>query len=340
MQEQQDQYSLVQQNRARQRCPFSPTLSGLFFDGLHGHLNGCAPDAEMRLASGRWVASFMCAVGVLLPPWTSSGLQSPLDSMHAVCFSLGVTISPSHPPCHLQVWPGFSGIEQHLQSWCTMAEVQQPLWLQYSRLSWARKFSYDALPSASCGCKVWAPSCSPTVILAESKDMQGIHIAFSSQLCQFQQCITSCMICNYYTLIHSKERLDSYWSLLPGFRSLLPESCLRLSSVRNEIAHGQQLCQAPTGLGGVTEGIRDSSAKVLLVPIAMDTFDGHGCMDSLSLPGKVWEDLHVSLEIGSCKRSFATTIIALASLIMCARSTTGLQSRLECAQSRFFMMHG
>ena len=30
---------LVQQNGVRQGCPLSPTLSGIFVDGLHGHLD-------------------------------------------------------------------------------------------------------------------------------------------------------------------------------------------------------------------------------------------------------------------------------------------------------------
>ena len=37
----------VQQMRVRQGCPLSPTLFGLFFDGLHEHLSG--PSEAVKL---------------------------------------------------------------------------------------------------------------------------------------------------------------------------------------------------------------------------------------------------------------------------------------------------
>ena len=44
--------SLVQQNGVRQGCPLRPTLFGIFFDGLHGHL-GCSLPA-CWVAVGLW----------------------------------------------------------------------------------------------------------------------------------------------------------------------------------------------------------------------------------------------------------------------------------------------
>ena len=87
--------SLVQQNGVRQGCPLSPTLFGIFFDGLHGHLDCSLPHARLQLGSGRWVSALVYADDVILPSWTAAGLQDLLDSMYAFCLSLGLTISPS-----------------------------------------------------------------------------------------------------------------------------------------------------------------------------------------------------------------------------------------------------
>ena len=86
--------SLVQQNGVRQDCPLSPTLFGILFDGLHGHLDRSLPHAGLQLGSGRWVSALVYADDVVLLSWTAAGLQGLLDSMHAFCLGLGLTISP------------------------------------------------------------------------------------------------------------------------------------------------------------------------------------------------------------------------------------------------------
>ena len=86
---------LLQQNGVRQGCPLSPTLFGIVFDGLHGHLDSLAPHAEVQLGSGRWVSSLVYADVVVLLSWTFAGLQMLLDGMHSFCQALGITISSS-----------------------------------------------------------------------------------------------------------------------------------------------------------------------------------------------------------------------------------------------------
>ena len=77
----------------RQGCPLSPTLFGLFFDGLHDHLHSCASASGIQLRSGRWVSSLVYADDIVLLSWSASGLQVLLDSMNQFCVGLGLVIS-------------------------------------------------------------------------------------------------------------------------------------------------------------------------------------------------------------------------------------------------------
>ena len=85
----------VQQMGVRQGCPLSPTLFGIFFDGLHDRLQAVAPSAGLQLRSGRWVSSLVYADDVVLLSFTPGGLQQLIDGMHEFCASMGLTISPT-----------------------------------------------------------------------------------------------------------------------------------------------------------------------------------------------------------------------------------------------------
>ena len=117
----------VQQNGVRQGCPLSPTLFGIFFDGLHGRLDGTAPQAGVQLGSGRWVSSLVYADDVVLLSWSSLGLQALLDGMHAFCQGLGLTISPSKTEVASSTWAWSSmsraACHQLLQSLLRMARA-------------------------------------------------------------------------------------------------------------------------------------------------------------------------------------------------------------------------
>ena len=76
-----------------QGCPLSPTLFGIFFDGLHQHIDATAPSSGLIMSSGRRVPFLCYADGVVLLSDTSAGLQHLIDGMHSFCVSLGLTIS-------------------------------------------------------------------------------------------------------------------------------------------------------------------------------------------------------------------------------------------------------
>ena len=83
----------VQQMGVRQGCPLSPTLFGLFFDGLHEHLSVLAPAPGLLLGSGRRVPFLCYADDVVLLSDSSAGLQRLIDGMHHFCSVFDLVIS-------------------------------------------------------------------------------------------------------------------------------------------------------------------------------------------------------------------------------------------------------
>ena len=83
----------VQQMGVRQGCPLSPTLFGIFFDGLHDHFLAACPVAGMPLGSGRRVPFLCYADDVVLLAESGPGLQQLIEGMHTFCCSAGLTIS-------------------------------------------------------------------------------------------------------------------------------------------------------------------------------------------------------------------------------------------------------
>ena len=69
-------------------------MLGIFFDGLHGHLDSAAPLARVQPGSGRLVSSLVYDDDVVLLSWTSAGLQTFLDGMHSFCQVVDLIMSP------------------------------------------------------------------------------------------------------------------------------------------------------------------------------------------------------------------------------------------------------
>ena len=83
----------VQSMGVRQGCPLSPTLCGIFFDGLHEHMSAVAAEPGLLLRAGRWVPFLCYADDVVLLSDSSRGLQHLIDSMQGFCTSIGLVIS-------------------------------------------------------------------------------------------------------------------------------------------------------------------------------------------------------------------------------------------------------
>ena len=82
--------SLVQQNGVRQGCPLRPTLFGIFFDGLKGHLDCSLPRAGLQLGSGRWMSALVYA-RPHKPGWLNGRSES-------LSLSLSSMLNLSGPP--------------------------------------------------------------------------------------------------------------------------------------------------------------------------------------------------------------------------------------------------
>ena len=238
---------LVQQNGVRQGCPLSPTLFGIFFDGLHGHLDRSLPHAGLQLGSGRWVSALVYADDVVLLSWTASGLQGLLDSMHAFCLGWGLTISPSKT--EVVVFNGSSGdtwrVGQHvlprsasfkslgivfhesgsmtealarlLQNGkgaaARLAAKHKALMCDKSFPMMRRLFDAVVRPTVSYECEVWAPACSPALV-PQLKDMQNIQLSFFRNLCHLRKSVTPHIIFREFA---ERPWLDSWWSMVLGF---------------------------------------------------------------------------------------------------------------------------
>ena len=77
----------------KQGCPLSPTLFGLFADGIHRFLLHCCPNEGPCLRDGRAVPDLGYADDFVLLATTAAGLQRLLDAVTKFCTSMGMVIS-------------------------------------------------------------------------------------------------------------------------------------------------------------------------------------------------------------------------------------------------------
>ena len=78
----------------KQGCPLSPTLFGLFSDGLHRHLRLRCPDVGPQLHCGTLVRDLGYADDFVLLATTPGGLQQLVDAAHKFCTETGMAICP------------------------------------------------------------------------------------------------------------------------------------------------------------------------------------------------------------------------------------------------------
>ena len=178
----------------KQGCPLSPTLFGIFADGLHRHLVAVCPDAGFRVDDATSVLDLEYADDFDLLSESPAGLQRLIDEAHSFFVSLGMQISvaktkvmvfgvPSPIPytwscggqpleivteyksLGLTFTASNDGFAQ------TFVQLKRRMWLawstlkkQYGKLQCAssiwlllRLYNVCVPPTASYGCELWAP---------------------------------------------------------------------------------------------------------------------------------------------------------------------------------------
>ena len=78
----------------KQGCPLSPTLFGLYVDGLEKHLLETA-DIDAPTLMGVMVPLLLYADDLILMSESASGLQKQLDALASFCEELQVTVNLS-----------------------------------------------------------------------------------------------------------------------------------------------------------------------------------------------------------------------------------------------------
>ena len=218
----------AQQMGVRQGCPLSPTLFGVFFDGLHDHLQSCAPAAGVQLGSGRWVSSLVYADDVVLLSWSPSGLQLLLDSMNGFCLGLGLVISPTKTEVVVFNGPGtpgswhvgsqilpqsssfkYLGLVFHESGGLSPAlkrlaqnavGARAQLQAKFRRLMcdksvpmMRRLFDALVMPTVSYGAEIWGTLCSHP-LPPDIKQMADVQVSFLRQLCRLRRSVTPAII--------------------------------------------------------------------------------------------------------------------------------------------------
>ena len=257
----------LQQMGVRQGCPLSPTLFGLFFDGLHDHMHSCASTAGIQLRSGKWVSSLVYADDAVLLSWSASGLQLLLDGMNHFCLGLGLVISPTKTEVVFnglgttstwqvgaQVLPqsasfkylGLIFHESGTMSYalqrlahnavgaCAQLRVKfRGLLCQKSFSMMRRLFDALVLPTVSYDSEVWGPSCSPT-LPHDIKKMADVQVAFFRQLCRLKKSVTPAII---FREPSERPWVHRWWNQVIGFMH-------RLSNMPDDSIHAEMPFQS------------------------------------------------------------------------------------------------
>ncbi|RYE04502.1 MAG: reverse transcriptase family protein [Rickettsiaceae bacterium] len=335
----------VQQMGVRQGCPLSPTLFGLFFDGLHDRLHACAPTAGVQLRSGRWVSSLVYADDVVLLSWSASGLQLLLDGMHGFCLGIGMVISPSKTEVVVFNGPGsacswrvgsqvlpqsssfkYLGLVFHESGSLSNALKRLAqnavgalfqLRSKFKRLMCDTSFPmmrrlFDALvlPTVSYGSEVWGPLCSP-VLPPDIKKMADIQVSFLRQLCCLKRSVTPIIM---FRELAEKPWVHRWWGQVVGFMrrlSVMPEGSIHRDILMDNIADAQDHPSYTNWANGV---MRQYSLLGIASPfsssgiVGLNAFKFQTSMrDRLC---RVWDGCHVSPRTAPSKGAKLCTYFA------------------------------
>ena len=282
----------VQRMGVRQGCPLSPTLFGIFFDGLHDHLHTAALAAGLQLRSGRSVSSLVYADDVALLSWSPQGLQQLIDGMQDFCQHMGLTISPTktevvvlqygsvcclshvarwqHPSSHLAVLQVSGPDLSRVWQYDACLEKASPEWqwgsvlsAKYKQLHCDKSFPmmrrlFDAIvkPTVSYGCEIWGTLCSGAS-LPELSKMGALQLAFFRQLCKLRRSVSASVI---FAELAEVPWLRVWWTQVLSFMhrlSKMSEGSLHADILKDNIHDAEHSPLVANWAGGIRKQFAD-----------------------------------------------------------------------------------
>lgn len=105
----------------KQRCPLSPTLFGLFIDGLERFLRRVCPEAEALSSDGTCVPVLGYADDFILLATSQAQLQALLRALESFCQAVGMELSV--PKTKVLVFQNEARVPCQLT--CTTGELEQ-----------------------------------------------------------------------------------------------------------------------------------------------------------------------------------------------------------------------
>lgn len=242
----------------KQGCPLSPTLFGLFIDGLHRHLQATCPEAGLQLRNGTWVTDIEYADDSVLLSASPAGLQRLIDATAEFCALIAMVIStektkvmvfsaaflgPLEWSCCGQPlqWVSefkYLGIDFSATDGChhTFARLHHNMWgawallqKQYGNLRCATSVGlllrlYDVCvpPTASYGCEVWGLRKLPGGVVRTAREqLQKAHIKILRQIAGARTSVATAILLRELT---ARPLVHASWQRTMHFWNNLAES--------------------------------------------------------------------------------------------------------------------
>ena len=210
--------SVTSHTGVKQGCPLSPTLFGLFVDGLHRFLQARCPHEGPRLFDGTHVADLGYADDFTLLATTARGLQHLIDAVAEFCPAMGLVVSvpktkvlvfsqvpvtPFQWTCHgavLEEVSEYKYLGVLFAATCglhnTFGLLSRKMWAawallkrQYGRLQCLssmgllfRLYKACVPPTGSYGCEVWSPYQLSGEAAAARRALDKIHLQILREL--------------------------------------------------------------------------------------------------------------------------------------------------------------